>query len=117
MVILMQLALQLAWVALLHLRGILQLTHASTDTVKVSGDDVAEIGMQAQASTSSPSAGSTISLSSSTNATAALTAIDTAIDTIANTRGQFGSFENRIEHRINNLLNIQDYINFKIIKN
>ena len=63
--------------------------------------------MQAQASTSSPSAGSTISLSSSTNATAAITAIDTAIDTIANTRGKFGSFENRIEHRLDNLLNLR----------
>jgi flagellin len=88
-------------------KGQIVLTHSSTDTVKISGDDVAEIGMQAQASTSSPSAGSTISLSSTTNATAAITAIDTAIDTIANTRGKFGSFENRIEHRINNLLNVK----------
>ena len=88
-------------------KGQVLLTHSSTDTVKISGDDVAEIGMQAQASTSSPSAGSTISLSSSTNATAAITAIDTAIDTIANTRGKFGSFENRIEHRLDNLLNLR----------
>ena len=63
--------------------------------------------MQAQASTSSPSAGSTISVSSATNATAALTKIDTAIDTIANTRGKFGSAENRIEYRMNVLTNVQ----------
>ena len=57
--------------------------------------------MQAQASTSSPSAGSTISVSSATNASSALTKIDTAIDTIANTRAKFGSAENRIEYRMN----------------
>ena len=88
-------------------KGQLQLTHSSTDIIKISGDDVAEIGMQAQASTSSPSAGSTISVSSATYATAALTTIDTAIDTIANTRSKFGSAENRIEHRMNNLTNVQ----------
>ena len=88
-------------------KGQLQLIHSSTDTIKISGDDVAEIGMQAQASTSSPSAGSTISVSSATYATAALTTIDTAIDTIANTRSKFGSAENRIEHRMNNLTNVQ----------
>ena len=88
-------------------KGQLLLTHSSTDTIKISGDDVAEIGMQAQASTSSPSAGSTISVSSVTNATSALTKIDTAIDTIANTRSKFGSAENRIEHRMNNLTNVQ----------
>tara|TARA_B100000989_G_C19516960_1_gene462146 strand:+ start:327 stop:2321 length:1995 start_codon:yes stop_codon:yes gene_type:complete len=88
-------------------KGQIQLTHSSTDTIKISGDDVSEIGMQAQASTSSPSAGSTISVSSATNATAALTKIDTAIDTIANTRGKFGSAENRIEYRMNVLTNVQ----------
>jgi flagellin len=88
-------------------KGQILLAHASTDTVKISGDNVAEIGMQAQASTSSPSADSTISLSSSTNATTALATIDKAIDTIASTRAKFGSSENRIDHRINNLLNIK----------
>ena len=88
-------------------KGQILLTHSSTDTIKISGDDVNEIGMQAQASTSSPSAGSTISVSSATNAANALTKIDTAIDTIANTRSKFGSAENRIEHRMNNLTNVQ----------
>jgi len=88
-------------------KGQIQLTHSSTDIIKISGDDVAEIGMQAQASTSSPSAGSTISVASATNATSALTKIDTAIDTIANTRGKFGSAENRIEYRMNVLTNVQ----------
>ncbi len=88
-------------------KGQLQLTHSSTDTIKISGDDVNEIGMQAQASTSSPSAGSTISVSSASNASSALTKIDTAINTIANTRAKFGSAENRIEHRMNVLTNVK----------
>ena len=88
-------------------KGLIELTHKSTDTIKISGDDVAEIGMKDQASTSSPSAGSTISVSSSSNATAALTTIDAAIDTISNFRGKFGSAENRIDHRINNLLDLK----------
>jgi flagellin len=44
---------------------------------------------------------------SATNAASALTKIDTAIDTIANTRSKFGSVENRIEHRMNNLTTVQ----------
>ena len=88
-------------------KGQIQLTHSSTDTIKISGDDVDEIGMQAQASTSSPSAGSTISVSSASNASSALTKIDTAINTISNTRAKFGSAENRIEHRMNVLTNIK----------
>ena len=88
-------------------KGQIQLTHSSTDTIKISGDDVDEIGMQAQASTSSPSAGSTISVSSASNASSALTKIDTAINTIANTRAKFGSAENRIEHRMNVLTNVK----------
>ena len=88
-------------------KGQIQLTHSSTDVIKISGDDITEIGMQAQASTSSPSAGSTISVSSSSNASSALTKIDTAIDTIANTRAKFGSAENRVEHRMSVLTNVQ----------
>ena len=88
-------------------KGQIQLAHSSTDTIKISGDDVDEIGMQAQASTSSPSAGSTISVSSASNASSALTKIDTAINTISNTRAKFGSAENRIEHRMNVLTNVQ----------
>ncbi len=88
-------------------KGLIELTHKSTDTIKISGDDVVEIGMKDQASTSSPSAGSTISVSSATNATTALTSIDAAIDIISNSRGKFGSAENRIDHRIDNLLDLQ----------
>ena len=43
-------------------------------------------------------------MSSSSNASSALTTVDTAIDTIANTRAKFGASENAIDSRLNYLL-------------
>ena len=74
--------------------------------IKISGDNVSEIGFTEQAPTSTPSAGSTISMSSSADATSAITSIDTAIDTIANTRSAMAVSENSIDHKINNLTNL-----------
>tara|TARA_B100000242_G_scaffold273112_1_gene226518 strand:- start:357 stop:1832 length:1476 start_codon:yes stop_codon:yes gene_type:complete len=85
-------------------KGQILLTHTAGDVIKISGDDVGELGFQAQASSSASTPGSIISVSSSSNATSALTTIDTAIDTIANTRAKFGASENAIDHRINYLL-------------
>ena len=85
-------------------KGQLLLTHTAGDVIKISGDDVAELGLQAQASSSASTPGSIISVSTSSNATSALTTIDTAIDTIANTRAKFGASENAIDHRLNYLL-------------
>ena len=85
-------------------KGQLLLTHTAGDVIKISGDDVAELGLQAQASSSASTPGSIISVSTSSNATSALTTIDTAIDTIANTRVKFGASENAIDHRLNYLL-------------
>ena len=45
-------------------------------------------------------------MSSTSNASAAITSIDTAIDTIANTRADIAASENIVDHRINNLTNI-----------
>ena len=84
-------------------KGRISLTHTAGDVVKISGTNVSEIGLTEQAPTSSPSAGSTISMSSTANATTAITSIDTAIDTIANTRAKIASSENRIDHRIDYL--------------
>ena len=86
-------------------KGQILLTHTAGDVIKISGDDVGELGFQAQASSSASIPGSIISVSSSSNATSALTTIDTAIDTIANTRAKFGASENAIDHRLNYLLN------------
>ena len=86
-------------------KGQLLLTHTAGDVIKISGDDVDELGLQAQASSSASTPGSIISVSTSSNATSALTAIDTAIDTIANTRAKFGASENAIDHRLSYLLN------------
>jgi flagellin len=89
-------------------KGQILLTHTAGDTIKISGDDVAELGLQAQASSSASSPGSILSLSTTANSTSALTSIDTAIDTIANTRAKFGASENRIDHRLNNILNVRN---------
>ena len=85
-------------------KGQILLTHTAGDIIKISGEDVGELGFQAQASSSASSPGSIISVSSSSNATSALTTIDNAIDTIANTRAKFGAGENAIDHRLNYLL-------------
>lgn len=89
-------------------KGQILLTHTAGDVIKISGDDVSELGFQAQASSSASIPGSIISVSSSSNATSALTSIDTAIDTIANTRAKFGASENAIDHRLNLLLDAKN---------
>ncbi|MDC0228043.1 flagellin [Alphaproteobacteria bacterium] len=85
-------------------KGQIILTHTAGDVVKISGDDVGELGFQGQASSSASTPGSIVSVSSSSNATSALTTIDNAIDTIANTRAKFGASENSIDSRLNYLL-------------
>ncbi len=88
-------------------KGRISLTHTEGDVIKISGDNVSEIGFTAQGSTSTPASGSSISMSSTSNASSAITSIDTAIDTIANTRSSIAASENIIDHRINNLTNIE----------
>ena len=88
-------------------KGQILLTHTEGDVIKISGDNISEIGFQAQASSSASTPGSIVSVSTSSNATSALTSIDSAIDTIANTRAKFGSAENTIDHRLNNLMNVK----------
>ena len=89
-------------------KGQILLTHTAGDVIKISGDDVGELGFQAQASSSASTPGSIISVSSSSNATSALTTIDTAIDTVANTRAKFGASENAIDHRLSYLLDAKN---------
>jgi len=89
-------------------KGQILLTHKESDTIKISGNNVSELGFQAQASSSASVPGSIVSVSSSGNATSALTSIDKAIDTIASTRATFGAVENRIDHKISNLLNVRN---------
>ena len=85
-------------------KGQLLLTHTAGDVIKISGNNVDELGFQAQASSSASVSGSIISVSSVSNATSAITSIDKAIDTIANTRAKFGAAENRVDHRISTLV-------------
>ena len=97
-------------------KGQILLTHTADDVIKISGDDVGELGFQAQASSSASTPGSIISVSSSSNATSALTSIDTAIDKIANTRAKFGASENAIDHRLNVLLDAKNNSSSRLSK-
>ena len=97
-------------------KGQILLTHTAGDVIKISGDDVAELGLQAQASSSASTPGSIISVSTSSNAASALTTIDTAIDTIANTRAKFGASENAIDHRLNYLLDAKNNSSSRLSK-
>ncbi len=97
-------------------KGQILLTHSVGDVIKISGDDIGELGFQAQASSSASIPGSIISVSSSANATSALTTIDTAIDNIANTRAKFGASENTIDHRLNYLLSAKTNSSSRISK-
>ena len=97
-------------------KGQILLTHNAGDVIKISGDDVGELGFQAQASSSASTPGSIISVSTSSNATSALTTIDTAIDTIANTRAKFGASENAIDHRLSYLLDAKNNSSSRLSK-
>ena len=97
-------------------KGQILLTHTEGDVIKISGDDVTELGFQAQASSSASSPGSIVSVSTSSNATSALTTIDAAIDTIANTRATFGAKENAIDHRLNYLLTAKNSSSSRLSK-
>ena len=97
-------------------KGQILLTHSAGNTIKISGDNLAEIGFQAQASSSAANPGSIISLSSVSNSSSALTKIDSAIETIANTRATFGVAENRVDHRISNLISVKGISTVRLSK-
>ena len=97
-------------------KGQILLTHTEGDVIKISGDDVGELGFQAQASSSAQTPGSIISVSTVSNATSALNTIDTAIDTVSNTRAKFGASENAIDHRLSYLLNAKNNSTTRLTK-
>ena len=97
-------------------KGQILLTHSLGDVIKISGDDVGELGFQAQASSSAQTPGSIISVSTVSNATSALNTIDTAIDTVTNTRAKFGASENAIDHRLSYLLNAKNNSTTRLAK-
>ena len=88
-------------------KGRISLTHTEGDVIKISGTNVSEIGFEDQASSSSSSPSSVISLSSTSNSTAALTKIDTAIDKIGLIRSEIASYENNVNHKLDLLTDIK----------
>ena len=88
-------------------KGRISLTHTEGDVIKISGTNVSEIGFEDQASSSSSSPSSVISLSSTSNSTVALTKIDTAIDKIGLIRSEIASYENNVNHKLELLTDIK----------
>ena len=75
-----------------------------------------QIGFEDQASSSS-SPSSVISLSSTSNSTAALTKIDTAIDKIGLIRSEIASYENNVNHKLDLLTDIKINKKTRLSKN
>jgi flagellin len=87
-------------------RGQIHLTNSSGSLIKLSGDNLSEIGAKAQSSTMQVSSAN-LSVKSIAEATAALSSIDAAIEKISSFRSSFGAVENRIDASINNLTTLK----------
>ena len=84
----------------------------ANSTVAVSGDDLAELQISGVLSATGVSSNATgerldlISVASSEDATAALSSIDNALEYISSQRSELGAVENRLNHTVNNLMNV-----------
>lgn len=83
-------------------RGQIHLANQDGSLIKLSGDNISEIGAKEQSSTSAVQS-INLSVESIDNANAALAKIDSAIEKVTAFRSSFGAVENRIDASINNL--------------
>ena len=83
-------------------RGQIHLANQDGSLIKLSGDNLSEIGAKEQSSTSALQS-SNLSVESVGNANSALAKIDSAIEKVTAFRSSFGAVENRIDASINNL--------------
>ena len=83
-------------------RGQIHLSNQDGSIIKISGDNVSEIGAKAQSSTTAVQTAN-LSVSTIEEANAALASLDTAIAKVTSFRSSFGAVENRIDASINNL--------------
>ena len=83
-------------------RGQIHLSNQDGSIIKLSGDNVSEIGAKAQSSTTAVQSAN-LSVSTIDEAQAALASIDSAIAKVTSFRSSFGAVENRIDASINNL--------------
>ena len=74
------------------------------DAGSTAGVDSITITIDTMTVSSLSSSLNTATLTTQSNATAAITAIDTAIDSVNSTRANIGAYVNRLEHAINNLM-------------
>ena len=83
-------------------RGQIHLSNQDGSIIKLSGDNISEIGAKAQSSTTAVQSAN-LSVSTIEEAQAALASIDSAIAKVTSFRSSFGAVENRIDASINNL--------------
>jgi len=83
-------------------RGQIHLSNQDGSIIKLSGDNISEIGAKAQSSTTAVQSAN-LSVSTIDEAQAALASIDSAIAKVTSFRSSFGAVENRIDASINNL--------------
>ena len=84
----------------------------TSSTISLSGDDLADVqiagSLSATGVASNATAGnlSAASVSTVAEATSALTSIDNALEYISSQRSELGAIENRLNHTVNNLMNV-----------
>jgi flagellin len=87
-------------------RGQIHLSNSDGSLIKLSGDNLSELGAKAQSSTSDVQSAS-LSVSTIADANSALSSIDSAIAKVSAFRSSFGAVENRIDASINNLTTLK----------
>ena len=87
-------------------RGQIHLSNSDGSLIKLSGDNLSELGAKAQSSTTDIQSAS-LSVSTIVDANSALSSIDSAIAKVSAFRSSFGAVENRIDASINNLTTLK----------
>ena len=87
-------------------RGQIHLSNSDGSLIKLSGDNLSEIGANEQSSTTEVQSAN-LSVTSIAEANSALASIDAAIDKVSSFRASFGAVENRIDASINNLTTLK----------
>jgi len=84
----------------------------ANSSITVSGDDLADLQISGTLSATGVSSNATgqrldlVSVASAEDATAALDSIDNALEYISSQRAELGAVENRLNHTVNNLMNV-----------
>ena len=92
-------------------RGTITISSTDSAGITIGGASAGDAGLTDgyTAATATQGAGvSSLDISTASGATAAITILDAAIDQVATERGKLGAFQNRMEHAVNNLMNVSE---------